>query len=198
MATRRKPPAGYYTRCDDSATHKFKTELLLKETRFREDHLNIVSTQKVAKQFPRNVLLAEETPRGETPSEIATLREKFSRSGGSSSSSLYGSSTARSPLGSSTISERPPSRARTAISGYHDISYTRAVSGLRKVTEAKLRQLEELQRVQLEMEEQLSWKNTKRQEDMLDADDWMKEQTGSPIRSRPESRVSLSRQSRTR
>ena len=54
---------GYYTRSDNQEAHMFKAQLIDKETHIREDHPYLLNKKAANLRRPRNVLLAEPTPR---------------------------------------------------------------------------------------------------------------------------------------
>lgn len=137
-ATLRNVAAGYYTRADDQPTHMFKTQCLNKEIHFREDHHTLVLQQAPSKRHPRNVLIAEETPRTRPNTEAA-------RNGGSTETRGGGGSARLAQIGKLSVTpSRQGVRSSKPSGSYFDISYTRTVSSLRTSADAKLAELQRL------------------------------------------------------
>eukprot|EP00613_Pedinella_sp_CCMP2098_P007162 CAMPEP_0171601064 /NCGR_PEP_ID=MMETSP0990-20121206/4695_1 /TAXON_ID=483369 /ORGANISM="non described non described, Strain CCMP2098" /LENGTH=179 /DNA_ID=CAMNT_0012163139 /DNA_START=97 /DNA_END=636 /DNA_ORIENTATION=- len=161
--------AGYYSRSDDQPTHMFKTQCLNKETHFREDHHKMVLQQPPSKRHPRNVLIAEETPRTRPPTE-----EQRKQLTGSVEPGRQFSEYGKLSVTPSRLGERCSSPPRS----YFDVSYTRTVSSLRSAADAKLAELQRLVALHDEVDNQVAAKPKEQTQALLKSDAWVRDQAG--------------------
>ena len=160
------PRRGYYTRSDDYATHLFKVQQMDKETHVREDHRFLVAAQPAEKRSPRNVLLAEPTPRSRPNTGLHQPE----------TSGVYNAlAHGRLASPSGVLQKRVP----PMVGGYFDTSYTNAVGDMRRQAEVKLARLEALKRIHEQADSQAALQGAPKDvsKAMLSTDVWIQEQT---------------------
>jgi hypothetical protein len=172
---------GYYSRGDTLEVHMFKTQLIDKETHTREDHAYLVNKKAVALRRPRNVLLAEPTPRSRPGTHNISAAPRHEQSGtlanpnigwnrvGGSMQTAY----PVSPISGSSSSLRAPGGATL-----YDLAYTSAVARMRRQANAKLASLGALQKLHALVDAEVQPSLKERTLEHLTTDAWIKSETG--------------------
>jgi hypothetical protein len=170
----------YFTRSDLQDVHMFKMELIDKETHIREDHPHFLNRKAAPQRRPRNVLLAEPTPRSRPgthdvskykPSGVLSQNGRSIAGSGSSSISASGNSKADRAARSREV--RAPGGATL-----YDLAYTSSVSGMRRQANAKMRELEHLMAIQARVDKRVESPSKNRTQEYLRANPWLQSETG--------------------
>jgi len=168
----------YFTRSDLQDVHMFKTQLIDKETHIREDHPHLLNRKAAPQRRPRNVLLAEPTPRSRPGTHDVS---KYKPSGvlAQNGRSIAGNGSVTS-IDNSKAERAARSRDIRAPGGatLYDLAYTSSVSGMRRQANAKMRELENLMAMQARVDEEVQSPSKNRTQEYLRANSWLQSETG--------------------